>query len=101
MRFTVKLKLALSFAGIILISVGAATLGITSLASLDRILEDLLQGPVQRGERTLTLDSDFLLILRAEKNVILSDNKEQQAKYEAELAQARQDFMALLDKTRP
>jgi len=42
MRFTIKLKLGLAFGLVIVLLIGAATLGVTSLGSQDR------QGPLRR-----------------------------------------------------
>lgn len=46
MRMTIKLKLALSFAFIIALVGGMATLAITNLSSLNTAVTHMVQGPV-------------------------------------------------------
>ena len=55
MRFTIKLKLGLSFGLVIMLSVAMVALGISSLASLNDRLESLIKGPVHRLEMVLEL----------------------------------------------
>jgi methyl-accepting chemotaxis protein len=48
MRITVKTKLGLAFAAVIVLSGITAWLGISNLSSLNTTMEDLVVGPVQR-----------------------------------------------------
>src|SRR5882724_6432278 len=98
MRFTIKLKLGLTFATIIVLSTVTAVLGITSLASLDNNLETLVDGPVQRLQWAEELFADVLQVVRAEKNMILATAPEQVDRYDKDITQIRQELLARLDK---
>ncbi len=71
MRFTIKLKLALAFATVLLLLAITASMGIINLASLNRSMDNLLSGPVQRRGLANGLDKNMLQIIRAEKDIIL------------------------------
>ena len=71
MRMTIKLKLAATFAAIILLAGSMAGLGISSLASLNSGMRDMLDGPVQRALIEYQLQTEALQVLRAEKNMML------------------------------
>jgi len=98
MRATIKLKLALTFTLIILLCATMAWLGISSLATLNASMDDLVQGPVQRVEVAGELSRDLLLIVRAEKNMVMADTPEQTGRFDAEIAQLRTQFLARLEK---
>jgi methyl-accepting chemotaxis protein len=98
MRVTIKLKLGLAFGGIIVLSLITAWLGISNMSSLNATLDSVLQGPVQRVQLTDKLTSDTLRLVRAEKNLSMSEDKEQIAKFIAEIAKLRQDFTSRVEK---
>jgi methyl-accepting chemotaxis protein len=98
MRITVKLKLGLAFAGVIVLSGITAWLGVSNLSSLNARLDSVLQGPVQRLSLSQDLSEELLTIVRAEKNLNLSDTKEEADSFEAEIRKLRQDFAARLEK---
>ena len=50
MKFTIKLKLALAFASLLVLLVGTAGFGISSLSSINDMMEATLKGPVARLE---------------------------------------------------
>jgi methyl-accepting chemotaxis protein len=98
MRFTIKLKLGLTFATIIVLSMVTAILGISSLASLDGNLESLVDGPVQRLQIAQDVFTDLLMVVRAEKNIILATSTEEMDRYEKDDLGARQGLLAQLEK---
>ncbi len=59
MRITVKLKLGLAFATIVLLSILTAMLGINALSSVNATMDRLLQGPVQSAQLSEVLAADF------------------------------------------
>jgi methyl-accepting chemotaxis protein len=95
---TIKLKLAATFAAIILLAGSMAWLGISGLASLNSGMRDMLDGPVQRALIEYELQTDALQVLRAEKNIMLYESAEHIAKFDANLLQARAQFMQHYDK---
>ena len=102
MRLSIKLKLALSFGVVILLSGLMAVLGIASLASLDDTLEQLIRGPVQRLDLVQSMHSDLLLLVRAEKNLLLADSARDIASFANEeqvesqrLREHREQYLAI------
>jgi methyl-accepting chemotaxis protein len=106
MRLSIKLKLALSFGAVILLSALMAVLGVSSLAALDETLEDIVRGPAQRLELVQSMDSDMLLQARAEKNILLSDTTQDVATFANEeqaqsqrLREHREKYVAIATAT--
>ncbi len=99
MRITVKMKLGLAFGVVILLSLATAWLGISSLSSLNGLFEATVEGPEARLQRSQELYADLLLVVRAQKNILLSDKKEDVERWERDEMQSRQRFVDLLDKT--
>jgi methyl-accepting chemotaxis protein len=99
MRITVKMKLGLAFAIIIALSMATAWLGISSLSSLNGLFEATVAGPEARLQRSQELYADLLLLVRAQKNLLLSDKKEDVERWDRDEVQSRQRFVDLLDKT--
>ena len=98
MRITIKLKLALAFATIIILSTLTAGLGISSLGTLNGSFQTMVQGPVQRLQIAEELYADLLLVVRAEKNMVLAKTPVDIANYDNEIGQLRQELIARLDK---
>ncbi|MDQ2078555.1 methyl-accepting chemotaxis protein [Xanthobacteraceae bacterium Astr-EGSB] len=99
MRITIKLKLAMAFGVIIVLTVAMAWLGITSLASLDASVDQLVHKAVVQSETANEAETDILRIVRAEKNLLLADAAEQSV-FDAEIVKQRERLVARLDKLR-
>jgi methyl-accepting chemotaxis protein len=97
MRLTLKVKLSVAFAIVIVLSAITAIVGITNLATLNATLDNVVKGPVQRVIISQEMSEQLLAIVRAEKNLNLSDGKEQADSFEAELGRLRQEFVSHLD----
>jgi methyl-accepting chemotaxis protein len=87
-RFTIKLKLGLTFAVIIALSALTAVLAISRLGALDSSLQALVAGPVERLQTAEEMFIDFLQIVRAEKNLLLTSNPEQGANFVRDIEMA-------------
>ncbi|TWB15273.1 methyl-accepting chemotaxis protein [Nitrospirillum amazonense] len=98
MRVTIKLKLALTFALIIMLSTATAGLGISSLATINTTMRDMVAGPVQKLQWAEEVLVNLVQMVRAEKNMLLSTNPEQIEKYDQEITRYRQDFADLVGK---
>jgi methyl-accepting chemotaxis protein len=86
MRMTIKSKLGLAFAMVIVLSGVSAWLGISSLASLNATMGSVLAVDVARLQMAQGLDPDLLRIIRAEKNLLLAGtDTEQRRFYDAEV----------------
>src|ERR1035438_6400216 len=98
MRITIKTKLGLAFAVVIVLSAVTAWFGISNLASLNATLDRVVQGPAQRVILSQEMSEQLLAIVRAEKNLNLSNTAEEGDSFTTELATLRPDFTAKLDK---
>ena len=96
MRFTIRMKLGLTFAAIIALSAVTAVLGITSLSSLNTSMRQMVAGPVERMQISEELFIDLLQLVRAEKNMILSTAPDQLLLYDKQIQQLHLDFEAKL-----
>ncbi|MBW8318122.1 MAG: HAMP domain-containing protein [Rhizobium sp.] len=73
MRVTIKLKLSIAFAAIILMLVGITLYGITSLSTINSSAEQLVTGNVKRLEYALRVTTEQAETVRAQKNALLAD----------------------------
>jgi methyl-accepting chemotaxis protein len=89
MRFTIKLKLALTFAFIILMAGGMATLAIVNLSSLNNAVSTIISGPAKDLASIRELTDTVNVIARAEKNMILSTEAAEIAKQRKRIEEAR------------
>ncbi|WP_449393591.1 methyl-accepting chemotaxis protein [Devosia riboflavina] len=74
MRFTIKLKLGLAFAAVILISGLMTAFSISNLGSLNDAITRLVDGPAANLRESNDLANAVLLATRAEKNLIMNGN---------------------------
>ena len=74
MRFTIKARLAVAFAAILLLAAISAYLGISSLAVTNERLDATVQGPVERTKLALELQLNLLDLTRNEKNLLLAQD---------------------------
>ena len=72
MRFTIKLKLALAFGLMIVLSAAMSTLAITKLSTLNSAITDIVQGPAANLSNSSDLSDAVLKAIRGEKNAILN-----------------------------
>ena len=98
MRFTIKLKLGLSFGLIILLLTCAAGYAVMGLATMNNTMTALISGPVAKIQLADAVSMKLLDINRAEKDIILEDDPAKMQAYDNELTQDREDFEALLNQ---
>jgi methyl-accepting chemotaxis protein len=97
MRFTIKLKLALAFALIILLMVGATGYGIASLGAMNTTMAALVAGPVKRLQTAEEVRTTILRVIRNEKNLILNRTAEDRKASDDKITEQSTAFEALLD----
>jgi methyl-accepting chemotaxis protein len=93
MRLPIKLKLAANFTILTALAGVVAWLGISSLASLNTTLAELIQGPVTRIQAADDLRMAVIDILPWEKNMILSSNPEEVRSNAEEVVKHRTIFL--------
>ncbi|WP_075289507.1 methyl-accepting chemotaxis protein [Pararhizobium arenae] len=74
MRMTIKLKLGIVFAVIILLTGGMAGLSIYNLASLNSAITQMVEEPIADMKELADMTAEFNNTVRAEKNAILNTN---------------------------
>ena len=94
MRFTIKLKLFLTFAFMLAVLVGTAAYGILSLGGLNTTLGDVLNGPAERLKLAQTLNNLQLQQIRQQKNMLSSASPTETNRYIALSDEARKEFDA-------
>ncbi|MGM4985128.1 MULTISPECIES: methyl-accepting chemotaxis protein [Rhizobium] len=103
MRFTIKLKLLLTFAVVIAMLVGTAIYSITTLGQVNNNWSDTLSGPAERLRLAQNLDIAVLQQLRQQKNMLSSGSVDETKNYIAKSDAARTtfdaDFAKILDNT--
>jgi methyl-accepting chemotaxis protein len=94
MRFTIKMKLGLSFACVIALMLVISLLAIRDLAELDGGVTRLVDGSARRVALSQQLETMFSNLATAEKNAILADTAAMRDRYGAEITKLRQDLHA-------
>ncbi|TPP03688.1 HAMP domain-containing protein, partial [Rhizobium glycinendophyticum] len=97
MRGTIKLKLTIVFATLILIIAGLATYSAFSLATLNAASSAMVDGPVRRLELALTANVAALDAIRAQKNALIAESAADDEKY---FSQSVEQIDTLMQSTR-
>ncbi|MFS8050830.1 methyl-accepting chemotaxis protein, partial [Rhizobium sp. BR 314] len=98
MRFTIKLKLLLTFAVVIAMLLGTAIYSVTTLGQVNDNWSETLTGPAERLRLAQNLDIAVLQQLRQQKNMLLTTSVDETKGYIAKSDAARADFDADLAK---
>ncbi|PKU22578.1 HAMP domain-containing methyl-accepting chemotaxis protein [Telmatospirillum siberiense] len=98
MRFTIKVKLIVTFGLVILLSSVAAIVAITSLAAMNERIDDLVNLSAQRVKLAGTLEAKLHALQKTEKNLILSTDDQITERYEGDLRKFRGQMRDAIDK---
>jgi methyl-accepting chemotaxis protein len=109
MRATIKVKMAMTFAVLMLLLVGVVWIGISRMDALDRAVDDLVHGPARRLEIAQSFVIKANIVVRQEKNLALIEDVTQMRQLDADLMTTRNEAQKLLasglagatDKERP
>ncbi len=96
MRATIKMKLAASFAVIILLLLAVVGVGITKMSTLNSAISDVIAGPAKRLEVAVSASDRMGKTLRFEKNMALTNDDALTRKFDAEDVKARNETQALI-----
>lgn len=94
MRISIKLKLGMAFGIVIVLSAVTAGVGMNSLASINGLIDHLVQRTMQRTLLAEQLGSHLLRVERAGKDLVMSSSKDEIAQYDAAILKNRQDLEA-------
>jgi len=87
MRATIKMKLAGTFAVVLLLLAVVVGVGISKINVLNTMIADIIDGPARRIQLSLTADGDIGRAIRAEKNMMLTQDAAANRNFEALFAQ--------------
>jgi len=96
MRFTIKWKLGLAFGSVVALMLAAAGFGINGVRSMNSNFVDLINGPVEKLQVARDVRYALLEIVRAEKNMILSDDPKVAQRFDGDLNDLRVKMDGLL-----
>src|SRR3954471_21448529 len=99
MRFTIKLKLGLSFGLIIALLVGATAIGITELENSDTADTAMIAGPVARLRTAQDLSLALLQIVQSEKDMVLGEEPQTVKADDSAIESQKQRFNDLLEQS--
>jgi len=74
MRFTIKLKLIAAFSLLLALMLGVAGFGIVQVDRMSKQHDKMIEGPAAQLDRARAINIALLQILRAEKNLVLTDD---------------------------
>ena len=98
MRITIKLKLGLAFGLIICLMTLSIVLSLASLGRTNKAMDEMMSGPSARLAAAQQLNIHLLNVVRAEKNLILTDDPEESRKLASSIEQERNAFDDQLSK---
>jgi methyl-accepting chemotaxis protein len=98
MRITIKAKLFAAFGFIILLLGATALVGTREMNNLQDTYEAILEGSSERVQFTQDVKLDFAMLVRSEKNMVLTLNAADVDRYYAEVQQQRTDLAQSIER---
>jgi methyl-accepting chemotaxis protein len=74
MRATIKMKLGVTFALLVVMLLAVVLVAITRLSTLNSSITEIIHGPAKGVEVSLTIDTELGNLMRAEKNLLLTED---------------------------
>jgi methyl-accepting chemotaxis protein len=93
MRFTIKLKLGLAFAMIVIMCGAMAMLAIINLASLDNAISSIMRGPFAGVTISGAMATKVMAAAKAEKDVVLATDPALKAAFDKQLLALREGIL--------
>jgi methyl-accepting chemotaxis protein len=86
MRATIKLKLGLTFALLLILMTAVIAIGVSRLSTLNDAIGVIVTGPAKQLDLARSVDGGLGMMINAEKNMVLSTDPNQDHAFEAELS---------------
>jgi len=99
-RISIKGKLALVFAVIIVLSAGAAVISLIGLAWMNTMFAQVVEYSAARARIAVELERTVFRLQREEKNFLLSTDAGEVDRFEKSMMARRDDFRSLLEQIR-
>jgi methyl-accepting chemotaxis protein len=93
MRITIKLKLGLAFAAVVVMASLMAILAITNLSALNTDITNMVKGPVASVNYAGDMATKVMELVKLEKDMALNTDAAQIAAYDRELLAMRQEVL--------
>jgi len=93
MRFTIRLKLGLAFAAVVVMASLMAILAITNLSALNTDITNMVKGPVASVNYAGDMATKVMELVKLEKDMALNTDAAQIAAYDRELLAMRQEVL--------
>ena len=100
MRITIKSKLALAFAAIIVLSAGAAVISLVGLAMMNTMFAQVVDYSAARARIAVELERTAFRLQSEVKNFLLSTDAGEVDRFEKSTMARRDDFRSLLEQIR-
>ena len=100
MRFTIKARLAASFAAVLVLTAASALLAINALGTVSQRLDDTIRGPVERTRLSLELVSDMSALATNEKNAILESSDDAKKRFSDKVKEIRASVQTRMARLR-
>ena len=100
MRLSFKVKLGATFGVVLLIAGAVGVLAVRDMSLFNIAINDLIDGPAQRVQLGERIETAFVSLALAEKNMILADTDQNMDRFEAEIFALRKTIDGLTDKLR-
>jgi methyl-accepting chemotaxis protein len=98
MRFTIRLKLGLAFAAVVVMASAMAILAITNLSALNTDITNMVKGPVASVNYAGDMATKVMELVKLEKDMALNTDAAQIGAYDRELLAMRQEVIVERDK---
>ncbi|MBD8677671.1 methyl-accepting chemotaxis protein [Sphingomonas sp. CFBP 13720] len=98
MRATIKMKLGATFAVVLLLLAVVVGIGVTRLATLNGAMSDLIDGPVTDIARATTFNDAVTSAIVGEKNLAITNDRQQMDQILAEMKSQRARGDATIDE---
>ena len=92
MRFTIRARLAASFAALLILAAVSAYLAVDNLGVVNQRFDVAVSGPVLSQRLILRLENDFSLLARSEKNLVNETDDQKIAHFANDLKKKRADI---------
>jgi methyl-accepting chemotaxis protein len=96
MRATIKLKLGLTFALLLILMTAVIALGASRLTTLNDAIGDIINGPAKQLDFARRIDGEVGMMVRSEKNLVLTSDPRQAQDFESAIASSRGEVETLL-----
>src|SRR6478736_2918622 len=97
MRATIKAKLGATFGLLIVILAAVVLVATMRLGTLNQAITDLINGPSKRLETAMSLDIEIGKLVKAEKNILLTEDKQLEQEFSASITQDQAGIDKMLD----